>query len=338
MDTLLGHGSILTFLERTAKSRRFAHAYLFAGREGIGKKLVAIRFACFINCPDPENDHEGTCPVCRRIQNGNHPDITIEQPERGMIRIDMIRQLQGFFRYAPVEAQCRVVLIDDAHTMNHQAQNALLKTLEEPPSGRLLILISSNPSRLLPTVRSRVRKLRFGPIPSEELAVFLEERTGHEGNKARALAGLACGSPGRALEIEKSGYLDLREGVISALFNPGQGGAKGILDLSETISADKKTALSAIEIASAWIRDVLLTQAQSNSGEVIHGDFLDRIASAAQHQSGEALLAAYNELAGALSLLEAETNINPKLVTDVMLLRMSRALAGPSMGVATSEP
>ncbi len=176
MTLVSGHETILKSLERTVVQGRPAHAYLFSGRDGIGKKLVAMLFTAMVNCPEFPNDPEASCSVCRRILAHKHPDFILETPIRGMIRIEQVRGIQRFFQFAPVEGHQRVVVIDDAHTMNRSAQNALLKTLEEPPTRRILILVTSKPYVLLPTVRSRCRRVRFAPLASSTLAPLLEKQ------------------------------------------------------------------------------------------------------------------------------------------------------------------
>ncbi|MGB6066857.1 MAG: DNA polymerase III subunit delta' [Desulfomonilaceae bacterium] len=332
MTFLVGHENNLALLKQTVREGRPAHAYLFTGPEGIGKQRVGLKFACLLNCPGAHDDLEVSCPVCRRIIAEKHPDVTIERPEKGIIRIDRIRNLQAFFKYAPVEGRYRVTIIDDAHLMNRSAQNALLKTLEEPPAGRILILVTARPSLLLPTVRSRSRRMRFNPIPVSSVAEVLEQK-GIPLEKARALAAMSSGSVSRAMEMDASSFLDLRERVVSALADPMGKTIGGLLELSAKISTDKHTAVQAIEIASTWIRDLVLERAGFNLTGRVHGDILDRIASAAQHHNSRQLLSVYDELVKASSLIEADINVNRNLVTDVMLLRIARILAGPSLGV-----
>jgi DNA polymerase III subunit delta' len=335
LSSLVGHEQILTFLERTAHEGCPAHGYLFAGREGIGKRLVAKRLACMLNCLSPGRDPQGLCSACRRIDTEQHPDFLMERPEKGSIRIERIRQIRAFFQYAPVEAAYRVCIIDDAHTMNRSAQNALLKTLEEPPAGRVLILVTSKPALLLPTVRSRCRRVRFGPVPLDALAGLLQQR-GIPVDRASVLASMASGSVSRALEMYEPKFLSLREKVLHSLLRPEHLGVAGGLRLSSEISSDRRTALEAIEIASAWIRDLALAKLGSDSFPPIHRDFLDRIDSTAQHLSSGQLFAVYDELARASELIDAEINVNRALVTDVMIFRILRTLAGPTLGVATS--
>lgn len=334
MSDIVGHQNVIELLKRTVDEGRPAHAYLFTGREGVGKKRVAVMFACMLNCPGGVNHDDRSCNVCRRIIEEKHPDVFIERPERGKIRIDRIRALQSYFKYAPVEGRYRVTIIDDAHLMNHPSQNALLKTLEEPPPARMLILVSAKPTLLLPTVRSRCRRIRFGAIPVGPLASLLQTERGLSEDKARVLAAVSCGSVGRALKMEDSRFMDLREKVVTTLTDPGRGGVRRILELSTEISGDRNRVLDVIEIASTWIRDVLMEKIGSDRVDVIHGDFLDRISSSAQHQTTEELLSVYEEVINAAELIEAEINVNRNLATDLMLLRTARILAGPTLGVA----
>lgn len=336
MSTTVGHEQVISFLEKSAKNERPAHAYLFTGIEGIGKKRVALHLARLLNCPDAESDKDGTCHVCRRIMSGNHPDVLVESPERNIIRIERIRSLRNFFRYAPVEGRFRVAVLDDAHAMNRSSQNALLKTLEEPPPGRILILVTANPFLLLPTVRSRCRRVRFGPLPVDALAKLLSHDKGVPEEKAQTLAAMSCGSVARALDLNASGFLELRDKVVSFLEHPGSDGVAGLLEFSADLVSDEKRMADAIEVAVTWIRDVLISKIASDTPSLIHRDSLDRILLAAQHQSTEQLLLVYEELTKAAALLESDINVNGNLVADLMFLRITHALAGPSLGLASA--
>jgi DNA polymerase-3 subunit delta' len=331
MSALVGHEAVLESLKRAVDEGRTAHAYLFTGREGVGKKLAAVHFACLLNCPGPDTDR--SCRTCRRIFGEKHPDVVIERPEKNSIRIDRVRNLQGFFKYAPVEGRYRVVIIDDAHLINRPAQNALLKTLEEPPPGRILVLITAKPFGLLPTVRSRCRKVRFGPIPEDSLAGLLEREHHLSAEQATILASMSGGSAGRALRMASSNFMDLRERMLSVLADPSKHGFRGILALSAAISSDRATALDAIEIGTAWVRDLLRARFGHRARPVSRGDSLDRTAGSAQHYSSEALLAVCGELSRGAELIGAEINVNRNLVTDLMLVRIARILAGPALGL-----
>jgi DNA polymerase III subunit delta' len=335
MTSIVGHEKILSLLERTVISGLPAHAYLFTGPDGIGKRLVAEQFARWLNCPDLGHDERTACSVCRRIRQGNHPDVILEKPDKGRIRIDRIRTIQSFFVYAPVEGRFRVCVIDDAHTMNRPAQNALLKTLEEPPAGRILILVTSTPFLLLPTVRSRCRRIRFGALPTGVLATLLQGK-GIPAERASVLAAMSAGSVSRATHMNASDFFELREKMISALTDPGARSMPGLLDLSMELSKDKRSAVEALEMALTLLRDLMLTAVSPNASGVIHGDFLDRMNAAAQHLSADRILSLYEDVVRASELIESEINVNRNLVMDVLLLRISRTLGGPTLGIGAS--
>ncbi len=334
MDELLGHEDVLAFLRHTVEQGRPAHAYLFTGREGLGKRKVAVRFAAMLNCPDLAVDPNLACRACTRVINGKHPDLTLVTPEPAMIRVDRIRSLQEQFRYAPVEGRFRVALIDDADRMNPQAQNALLKTLEEPPAGRILILVSARPSVLLPTVRSRCRRIRFGPLPLDQVASIVQTETSVDRTHALTIAGIAGGIPGRALMMTDASYGELVESLVAFMTDPGEGGLAGLLRLSARLAGDGTTAARGIEIALTIVRDMLVCTLDHEAIPVIHVNALDRISRAAHHHSAETLLEVWEEVRKAGTILDREINVNRFLVMDVLLLRMARLLGGPTFGVS----
>jgi len=327
---------VVALLRRTVSEGRPAHAYLFSGPEGIGKRLVAVKLACLLNCAEPASDTDNSCPTCRKIIEEKHPDVIIERPERNSIRIERIREVRSFFRYAPIEGRCRVAIIDDAHLMNRAAQNALLKTLEEPPPDRLVILVTAKPFVLLPTVRSRCRRVRFGPLPAGVLSDILQQTKHASREKARLLGAMAAGSVSRAADMDSPAFMKLREHVISALSEPGRMGISGILDLSASVSTDRDTAEKAIEVAKSWVRDLLVHKVSPEVTTTVNQDRLDTIVREAQHHSSEDLMSVYDELVEAHRLIEADINANRNLVTDVMFLRIVRKLAGPSFGLSGS--
>jgi DNA polymerase-3 subunit delta' len=217
--------------------------------------------------------------------------------------------------------------------MNAAAQNALLKTLEEPPAGRIIILVTSKPFLLLPTVRSRCRRIRFAPLSVDDVAGILVNVRGMSSERAGMLASTSGGSVARALEMDDSGFLDLREQVLSVLADPGSVGIAGIVEMSANLSSDKRRAADAIEIAFTWIRDQVVRMVEGDASPRLHRDSLEGISSVPRQFTGKELLSVYDELLRASELIEADINANRNLVTDVMLLRIARMLAGPTYGI-----
>ena len=188
---VIGHRTLVSLLSRAIAGNALPPSLILAGASGVGKRLVAGAVAQAVNClaprrlPSPPSDRRtvieydacGACAACARIARGVHPDVVVIEPgENGSIKIDSIRELIDRVGYRPFEGRRRAVIIDDADALVAAAQNALLKTLEEPPSASIFMLITARPDMLLPTVRSRCPHLRFQPLgPRSE-----ERRVGKE--------------------------------------------------------------------------------------------------------------------------------------------------------------
>jgi len=181
---IIGHQKQWEFLRKSARVLRVPHALLFSGEEQIGKKKVAIEFIKLLNCENRDFDAKPchNCRSCEAIQKRIHPDFIIIEPKkslsgkqgRAMIQISQIRKLNWQIALKPFEAHFKSAIIGSAHLMNQEAQNSLLKTLEEPKGTSFLILISEYPSRLLPTVRSRVQQIKFYPLKQSEIEDFVK--------------------------------------------------------------------------------------------------------------------------------------------------------------------
>jgi DNA polymerase-3 subunit delta' len=198
-----GHGPQKTLLARALGRGALPQSLIFAGPEGVGKRLVALAVAQRLNCltaaPD-EGDACGTCSACRRIASGTHPDVvTIPGTSvQGEKKVDAVRAEIANAAYRPFEGRRRVFIIDEADILQPVVQNALLKTLEEPTRSSQFILVTARPDGLLPTVRSRCPQLRFGRLDVEEVAALLLARQDMPAIAAREIAFAADGSPGRA--------------------------------------------------------------------------------------------------------------------------------------------
>ena len=326
--TLVGHRPTLSLLARAVSAGTVPPSLLFAGPDGVGKRAAAVALAQAINCPTPvaatphlASDACGECAVCRRIARGLHPDVTVVEPgDSGAIKIDAVREEIRKTSYKPFEARRRVIIFDQADSLVDDAQNALLKTLEEPPAGTALSLVTAQPNRLLATVRSRCPIIRFGPVPAEEIARWLIDQ-GIVEPKARAVAAVSGGSLAAARATAEAGIDDVRaaaERVLTALADARDPrvrllAAQDLIGRGKGTGARERDALAAhLQALAALVRD--LVAVSTGSGTVVNTDLSRSLAKLAPSFGIDRLIAAFATLTRALEALER--NGSPKIVAD----------------------
>src|SRR3982750_844191 len=199
---LVGQDTARTALPRAIERGHLAHAYLFEGPHGVGKRGAAHGLAMAVNCATAPGTGCGACEICRRIEAGLHPDVPTFGPSGpgGQIVMDAAQAILALARSRPHEAAARVIVIDDADAMNPSAANCLLKTLEEPLARNHLVLCTSAPDRLLPTIRSRTQNVRFRPLSVAELLELARRQSIPEA-RAQIAATLADGSAARLVAL-----------------------------------------------------------------------------------------------------------------------------------------
>lgn len=197
---IIGNNNVKEFIEEQVKNDHVLHSYLFVGIDGIGKKLFAREFARKILCINKENQEN--CSSCIKFRDNNHPDFKQIEPENGVIKIETIRNLQQEIAQKPIASSKKVYLIINSDAMTREAQNCLLKTLEEPPEYATIILTTANEAKLLNTIKSRCIKISFAPINKKEIKIKLKEILQEQPNEE--LIDKSQGSLGRAVKLQEN--------------------------------------------------------------------------------------------------------------------------------------
>jgi DNA polymerase-3 subunit delta' len=216
------------------------HAYLFEGPPGVGKRSAALGLAMALSCPVEPAEGCGGCETCRRIDGGLHPDVPTFAAETAQIVIDQAKVMVALAQSRPHEAAVRLIIVDDADRMNINAANAFLKTLEEPAPGTHIVLVTSSPDRILPTIRSRTQNVRFRSVPLDALVALALAR-GVDPDRAAVTAALADGSVARLLSAQAGGEDQALWEAVSALRSAAGGEAVGaIFDAAMAVAGDKE--------------------------------------------------------------------------------------------------
>ena len=255
-ENILGNDSIKNMLKQTIISGQISHSYLMIGIPGIGKKLIAYKYAKAILCLE-ENQICDTCKSCMEFDTNNHPDFLYVEPDGNSIKIEQIRELQKRIQEKPIISSKKVYIIDNADLMTKEAQNCLLKTLEEPPEFAIIILIGTNENAFLTTIKSRCMILHFNSIRDEEIRKYLEQNYGME-SVSKNILDIAQGSIGKAIYLKdkQEQYIQL-ETLINNLTN------KDLIDICQSAAVLYKSKEEIYEMLD-YINIILLKMAKTN--------------------------------------------------------------------------
>jgi len=275
-SNIQGHEQIKNDLRQLLAEKRLPHALLFTGIEGIGKNLTAKVLAKVLFCSGEKEKPCNNCPSCRAFDAKNHPDFYYLEPEgkANNIKIEQIRQMQSQIALSPYLADKRVVIINDAETMNEAAENSLLKTLEEPTGDVVFILVTANKDLLLPTILSRCMKLYFAPLSEDEIKIILKSKYAVNEDKATVIAKLSGGSMKRAISFLDDDNFNLCQNAMDFLSKDLN--AKDIWQISDEFSAmDKAKIKQWADFLQMIIRDLLLLQAGADDNLLYNRDKKD---------------------------------------------------------------
>jgi DNA polymerase-3 subunit delta' len=322
---ILGHQKQLEIVRQALNHGRLHHAYLFVGMEGVGKRTIALGLAKTIHCSAAAGDFCGDCVDCARIQDGNHADVRIIEPLAGKkeISIQQIRELEKELNFRSFSGKKKIAILDPATLMNLSAQNALLKTLEEPPRDSLLILIAANGGALLPTLRSRCLRISFGPLTRDLISGFLVSRKGLAAETAEFLAAMSLGSLGAVVSIDTQELLERRREWVRLISGLGAEDYRAATDAAEALAGSKEDSLRFLEWIESWFRDLLVYSVTQNPQAVANVDMLPQIQLRSATADCERLFSRIAEAKAAV--VGIQRNLNRRMVIEDLLLNTVEA-------------
>ena len=336
---IVGHTRVVTLLSNAIARETLPPAMLFAGPAGVGKRRTAIAVAQALNCTAHNVsvgattatavDACGTCSACVRIARGAHPDVLIVEPDdNGKIKIEQIRDVVDRSNYRPFEGRRRAVIIDHANAVLEDAQNALLKTLEEPPSATIFILVTSAPDMLRPTVLSRCSRMRFGALSADDVARVLVRDHEYEEKDARAAAADADGSVGRAIDASSIDVAEARDvaqkilALAARVSDPSRRleGAKGLVPVKTPLAAERVYLAACLRSMASLLRDMGILAGQADARLLANVDLqadLQQLTTTFDSRRSQQAFVAVDEALTAL-----DQNVNPKVVTNWLVLQL----------------
>jgi DNA polymerase-3 subunit delta' len=344
-DHLLGNKPVKEILRRMLEHARVPGALLFVGEDGVGKKLFALELAKALNCREPVGVEAcDRCPSCVRISHSkfpeysddkdnkermvrsDHPDVALARPYNRVLRIGPMRELEQEANFRPFEGRARVFIIEEANRLNEASSNALLKTLEEPPATSHLVLITSRPAQLLPTIRSRCQVVRFSPLAPKEIEAHLLKGREVSPVDARLLAAIARGSIGRALSTNLEGYRQQREAMMDVVgaLSLTHDRARLLRASEEMNDAKRKDEYEPrLDVLAGLVHDVWVLALGASPEQLLNQDVrpqLSQMAAALDSRRASRWLSQIEQHRHRL-----DVNINRKIATDALFLSMSEA-------------
>lgn len=310
-NNILGNERQKKILKRALEKGRLPNSLLFCGDEGIGKRSLAVELAKALNCLRKKDDACDVCRSCKTIERASFPDVMIISPEKNVIKINRMRILKQTAYLKPMIGKKRVFIVDEAEKMNEEAANSLLKILEEPPLFSHIILVTSNPEIIKPTIMSRCQVLSFQPIEREDIEKVLIDR-GVEKDRAKILSLLVRGNLKKALEVEWEEIQVQRERAWDVLRSLTEKGkiAAFLQNFSSARGQEKEELEQILEILSSYCRDLILIREGGDLRLMMNPDYEEKLKKAVSHFSLEKSMECLENMDYALYGLQRNLNLN----------------------------
>lgn len=319
---VFGHEWAVEHLRKSIANQRIRHAYLIVGPESVGKETLARALAMTLNCTDSDESKRpcGQCSACKRIASGNHPDMIYLELDgtTGALKIEEIRSVTSKIALKPYEARYRIAILRNFDHARPQAQDALLKTLEEPPPQALLILLAPSTESLLPTITSRSQVIHLRPLATETIRTVLIERQNAADDQADLVARLSGGRMGWALQaVADPAMLEQRTAAIDLLEDVIPMTRAQRFEIAEDLSKDKLALYPLLELWQSYWRDVVMLceGIHDRPANIDRKASLEAVSRRTSAEEALKALQATRTLLGNLS-----TNLNLRLAIEVMFL------------------
>lgn len=326
---IIGHKREIAHLEQAIKAGKVSHAYIFNGDKGTGKKTLADAFAMTLQCTG-EGEHPcGTCHSCRQAASGNHPDIIYVRHEKpASIGVEDVRtQLTEDVQIRPYNGKYKIYIIQDAEKMTQQAQNAILKTIEEPPEYAVIILLTTNEQMFLDTIRSRCVVLSLKPVPDEQVKEYLMEQVQIPDYQADICAAFAQGNIGKAVRLASSeDFSSIKASAMQLIRKAGEMEISDLIDYVKEVQEYKISIQDYLDILALWYRDMVYFKATKDIDGIVFKDELRIIRETVKKCSYEGAEEVMKAIENAKTRLNA--NVNFDLTMELLFLVIKENIHG----------
>ncbi|KAA5806054.1 DNA polymerase III subunit delta' [Thermoanaerobacterium thermosaccharolyticum] len=320
MFKIYGHKNILALFNKIVSSQKIANAYLFIGESGFGKEFMAKYFAMMINCKNGSKPCL-SCPSCIQMISGNHPDIFFIEPDGISIKVETLRNVVINNAYVkPYNSYKKIFIIKEAEKMTEQAQNSILKTLEEPPEYGLFILTSSKMEGLLPTIVSRCEIIRFTRESDEVIEDYLINEKKIDRSKAKKIASIANGNYGKANLLIDEDYSRIRSELGDILYNVINQDKALRLESFKFFDENREMIDDIIDIMFSYLRDLMILKLLGSEEYIINKDMVDKLKDFSGNLTGFKLNNIINEIEELAFNLKS--NVNYQLAIEKFLLNI----------------
>lgn len=320
---ILGHDQIKEHFRNALQTGKVSHAYILSGEAGMGRKSLANAFALTLLCEKGKEEPCMQCHACKQVLSGNHPDliyVTHEKP--ASIGVDDIReQINDTIMVRPYSSYHKIYIVDEAEKMTAQAQNALLKTIEEPPSYAVILLLTTNQEAFLPTILSRCVQLKLKPLKDSVVREYLVQSMGESESRADIYAAFARGNLGKALYLSQSEQFKVMyEEVLHLLKYIKETDISELLDYIRKLKEENLDIRECLDFMQMWYRDILIYKTTKDINLLIFKDeypTIKNVSMLSGYEGLEKVLAAIDK-----ARIRLDANVNTELVMELMLLTM----------------